>query len=72
MVQSHGASALGGLFYLKLLVAATMLAMSVFVMAVAKKSAKAGTPPPSYFETMGRTSGLLALVSVALAVMVFG
>ncbi|MGE4611038.1 MAG: hypothetical protein AAED33_06545 [Paracoccaceae bacterium] len=72
MVQNHDTSALGGLFYLKLLVAATMLAMSVIMMVVAKKSAKAGTPPPSYFEAMGRTSGLLALIAVALAVMVFG
>lgn len=62
----------GGLFYLKLLVAATMLTISVFMMVVTKKSVAVGTPPPSYFEALGRTSGILALVAVALAVMVFG
>lgn len=63
---------LGALFYLKLLVAAAMMAISVFLTVVAKKSAKAGVPPPSYLEMVGRTSGLLAIVAVALAVMVFG
>ena len=63
---------LGALFYIKLLVAATMLAISLFLMFVAKKSAKAGVPPPAYFDAVGRTSGLLAIVAVALAVMVFG
>ncbi len=71
MTQSVDVAVLGGLFYIKLLVAATMLAISVYMMYVAKKSAKAGIPPPSYFEALGRTSGLLALVAVALAVMVF-
>jgi disulfide bond formation protein DsbB len=63
---------LGALFYVKLLVAVTMLAISLFLMVVAKKSTKAGVPPPSYFDAVGRTSGLLAIVAVALAVMIFG
>ena len=63
---------LGALFYIKLFVAATMLAISLILMFVAKKSAKAGVPPPAYFDAVGRTSGLLAIVAVALAVMVFG
>lgn len=63
---------LGALFYVKLLVAATMLGISIFLMTIAKKAAKAGTPPPAYFEPLGRTSGVLAIVAVALAVMVFG
>lgn len=63
---------LGTLFYVKLAVAAAMLGISVFLMTIAKKSAKAGTQPPAYFEPLGRTSGVLAIVAVALAVMVFG
>ncbi len=63
---------LGALFYIKLLAAATMLAISLLLTFVAKKSAKAGVPPPAYFDAVGRTSGLLAIVAVALAVMVFG
>ncbi len=63
---------LGGLFYIKLLAAALMLAISVSLTVMAKKSAKAGVPPPAYFDTVSRTSGLLAIIAVALAVTVFG
>lgn len=63
---------LTGLFYIKLLVAATMLAISVFLMVMAKRAAKAGVPPPSYFDALGRFSGILAIVAVALAVAIFG
>lgn len=63
---------LGIWFYVKLLVAATMLGISVFLTMVARKSAKAGTPPPAYFEPLGRSSGALAIIAVALAVYVFG
>lgn len=63
---------LGALFYVKLLVAATMLGISVFLMTITKRAAKAGTPPPSYVEALGRSSGVMAIIAVALAVMIFG
>lgn len=72
MTTATDASLLGVWFYVKLLVAAVMLAISVFLMVVAKKSAKAGTPPPAYFEPLGKSSGVLAIIAVALAVYVFG
>lgn len=72
LAQNVDPALLTGLFYIKMLAAATMLAISVFLTIIAKKSTKAGVPPPSYFEAMGRLSGLLALVAVALAVMIFG
>jgi len=72
MMQNVDPVLLGALFYIKLLVAGTMLAISLFLMFIARKSAKAGVPPPAYFDTVGRISGLLAIVAVALAVMVFG
>jgi len=72
MTFNVASGVLGALFYLKLLIAAAMLAISVFLTIVAKKSAKAGVPPPSYFDNVGRTSGLLAIIAVGLAVMVFG
>ena len=72
MTQNTNPALLGALFYVKLLVAATMLAISVFLMVGAKRAAKAGTPPPSYFEALGRSSGVMALIAVALAVMIFG
>ena len=72
MTPTADPTLLGGLFYVKMLVAATMLGISLFLMFIAKKSAKAGVPPPAYFDMVGRTSGLLAIVAVALAVMIFG
>jgi len=72
MTQNVDPALLAGLFYLKLLIAATMLAISVFMMVKAKKSAKAGVPPPAYFDALGRSSGVLAILAVALAVMIFG
>jgi len=72
MTPTADPTLLGAMFYVKMLVAATMLAISLFLMFIAKKSAKAGVPPPAYFDMVGRTAGLLAIVAVALAVMIFG
>ena len=72
MTRGVDTTLLGALFYIKLLVAGTMLIASVFMMIVGARAAKAGTPPPAYFENLGRATGLLAIVAVALAVMVFG
>ena len=71
MTFNVASGVLGALFYLKLLIAAAMLAISVFLMVMAKRAAKAGVPPPSYLDALGRFSGLLAIVAVALAVTVF-
>ena len=72
MTTTLDSALLGTWFYVKLLVAAIMLAISVFLKVVAAKSAKAGTPPPAYFDPLGRISGLLALIAVALAIYIFG
>ncbi len=64
--------ALGALFSTKLVVAAVMLLISLWMMYQGMKAAKSGTPPPAYMDKLGRTSGVLSIIAVALAVAVFG
>ena len=72
MTRGVDTELLGTLFYVKLLAAAIMLATSLFMMVMGARAAKAGTPPPAYFDKLGKVSSILSIAAVALAVMVFG
>jgi len=72
MVGGIDSAQLGALFTTKLVVAGAMLLISLWLMYQGMKAAKSGTPPPSYMDKLGRTSAVLSIVAVALAVAVFG
>ena len=71
LAQNVDPALLTGLFYIKMLAAATMLAISVFLTIIAKKSTKAGVPPPSYFEAIDRKSTRLNSSHVVISYAVF-
>lgn len=63
---------LGAGFALKLASAFLLLAAIVTTVVLGARAAAAGTPPPAIVAKLGPASGLLSLITVALAVYVFG
>jgi hypothetical protein len=63
---------LGAGFALKLLSGFLLLLAVIATTVMGARAAKAGTPPPAIMAKLGPASGLLSILTVALAVYVFG
>lgn len=63
---------LGIVFALKLIAAFLLLLAIITTTVLGARAASEGTPPPTIMATLGPVSGVLSLLTVALAVYVFG
>jgi hypothetical protein len=63
---------LGIVFALKLVAAFLLLLAIIATSVLGARAASAGRPPPAIMATLGPASGVLSLLTVALAVYVFG
>jgi hypothetical protein len=63
---------LGTGFALKLLSGFLLLLAVIATTVMGARAAKAGTPPPAIMAKLGPASGILSILTVALAVYVFG
>lgn len=62
---------LGRLYDIKMLVAAILLVIVIFMNMTLRRAAKAGTPPPAWLPKLGMSTPFLTLIAMGLGVWVF-
>jgi hypothetical protein len=62
---------LGRLYDIKMLVAAILLVIVIFMNMTLRRAQKAGTPPPAWLPKLGMSTPILMLIAMGLGVWVF-
>lgn len=62
---------LGRLYDIKMLVAAILLVIVIFMNMTLRRAAKAGTPTPAWLPKLGMSTPVLTILAVGLAVWIF-
>lgn len=70
-IMRYDMAQLGRLYDIKMLVAAILLVIVIFMNMTLRRAVKAGTPPPAWLPKLGMSTPFLTLIAMGLGVWVF-